>query len=863
MSGSTPMMEQYTAIKSRHRDEILFFRLGDFYEMFDADAKEASALLNLTLTRRGGRPMCGVPYHAAANYVARLLKLGRKVAICEQVAQAGGKGLFERKVTEVVSPGTVVDEGYLDKGRNSYLAAVGGGNAELSFCYMDLSTGEFMARSLPRARAADELRKELGRVQPAELLVQQSLLEEAGIAAAIMEREGLLVNKYPDWCFDAKESARNLAATLGAASLKGFGIEGQSPEIAAAGVILEYLRAGERGELPHVRGLRVYRDADYLGLDEATQRGLELVANSMDGSRKYSLLEVLDHTRTAMGARKLRSWIMRPLRDAGAIEARLDAVEALWRDQRSLSALREALAPVLDLERLASRIALGKAHPKDLAAVRSTIEACLAAEALLAEGARWKGEGREALTALAAELGRALKDDPSVLLADGDVIREGYDEALDGLRALRADSKSVLERYVEGEREASGIPSLRIKYNKIIGYFLEVSKSKGSAVPAHFVRRQSLVGGERYSTDRLVELETSINGAEEGMAAREKELFLALRERAKALIAPMQSLADHIAAVDCHASLAYAATVRAYVRPRLAGGTELVIEGGRHPVVEAYIPSGEFVPNALALGPGGASFALITGPNMAGKSTFLRQTALIVVMAQMGSFVPAASATVGVADRVFCRVGAQDNLARGESTFLVEMNETARILNSATERSLVIMDEVGRGTSTTDGLCIARAVAEHIMGAIGCRCLFATHYRELTQLSHPALENLSLEVSEEGGKIRFLKRVVRGPAAGSYGIHVATLAGIPGEVVARAEELQATMESESSIERMPSTGNVPTGAPAAEKKPSAPQASLFSEEELIISEIKSIDAERLTPLEALTRIAIWKKGLGA
>ncbi len=878
-------MEQYRAIKARHRDAILFFRLGDFYEMFFEDAIEASSILDLTLTHRQGEPMCGVPYHAARPYIARLLKRGRKIAICEQLSEPGaGKGIVERGVIEVVTPGTTVEEDFLDQSANNYLVAAcrpeTRRGARLCIAYLDVSTGEFRAFARPEEDSsgqAQALRTELYRLSPREMLVQQSLLEDKAIADAIGEIEGLVVGRYPDWSFDPDAASRDIARRFGVASLKGFGFEEAAPEMAAAGALLRYVDETARSGLPHLSPPLPYREDEYLSIDEGSRKNLEIVRNIGDSGRAFSLIAVLDYTKTAPGSRLLRNWLLQPLRSRTAAEERLEAVDYLYRDQRLLSSLREALGSVRDIERLASRVAMDKAHAKDLLALAESVRACAECGKLLrgrvAEAGPPPGlvpgdAEREALVrsgAVAALVESAIKDEPSILLTEGDLIREGYDGELDRLRSLKAGSRELLDSYIEEEKAATRIPALRVRFNRIIGYYLEVSKGKLDAVPPHFIRRQSLVAGERYTTARLTELESEMNGATERIVDLERRLFLDVREKAKAAVASMLALGRAWAARDCLASFAWAATARGYSRPRLVDEPILRIAEGRHPVVEAHLPDRSFVPNGISLDssvsrPEAPAFALITGPNMAGKSTFLRQTALIALMAQAGSFVPALDAEIGMIDKIYCRVGAQDNLARGESTFLVEMHETAFILNTATERSLVVMDEVGRGTSTIDGLAIAWAVSESILDSIRCRALFATHYHELTAIAHPRLRNFSLAVLEEADEVVFLKRLEGKPAEGSYGIHVAKLAGLPPAVLARARVIQAGLEAKelapSSDRALPSA---PRGEPGAIAK--AAQAGLFSPGDLVLAELSSIDTDRLTPLEALNRLSALKKRL--
>ncbi|HWP69192.1 MAG TPA: DNA mismatch repair protein MutS, partial [Rectinemataceae bacterium] len=784
------MLDQYRRIKAKYRDVILFFRLGDFYEMFFEDAIEASSLLDLTLTKRQGQPMCGIPYHAAKPYIGRLLKAGKKVAICEQLTAPSSRGIVERDVIEVVTPGTTIEEDFIEHGANNYLASVCSLDGRMCISCLDVSTGEFRAYSNPDGRegGVEFLRSELYRLAPREIIIQQSLYESPEIETMVRAMEGTLVERRPDWSFDREKALAQLKERFGVASLKGFGFADEAPELAAAGLLIEYLDENAKTRSPHIRALLPYDKDEFLSLDEATRRNLELVKNLSDSGKRDTLLSVLDKTKTSGGFRLLRQWILQPLRRRERIEARFDAVEFLYRDQLLLNDLRRRLGGVLDTERLVARLAMNKAHAKDLLALRDSVRASLSIQALLSEdgtpsllsgsiGDEIKGECASA----EATIDHAIKDDPSILITEGNLIRDGYSGELDRLRAIKKNSTRILEEYLEEEKASSGIQSLRIRYNKIIGYYLEVSKGKLDAVPSHFIRRQSLLAGERYTTDRLAELESEINGATEKIIDLEKRLFLEVRESLKQYIASMEIVAKCIAETDCLASYAQAATEGAYCRPQLREEPIISIQQGRHPVVEACLPVGAFVPNDLELDGDGKYFALITGPNMAGKSTMLRQTALIALMAHIGSFVPAESASIGLVDKIFCRVGAQDNLARGESTFLVEMHETAYILNTASRMSLVIMDEVGRGTGTLDGVSIAWAVSEHLLDTVRCRTLFATHYHELTSMDHPHMVNMSMAVLENEGEIVFLKKLKQGPAAGSYGLHVARLAGIPSQ----------------------------------------------------------------------------------
>ena len=747
------MLDQYRRIKREHQGEVLFFRLGDFYEMFAEDALEISALLNLTLTSRSGLPMCGIPYHAARSYIARLLKHGKKIAICEQLSDsAKGQKLMDRQVVEVITPGTTVDEDYLERGNSNYLAGLSALGGFLSFAYIDLSTGGFYATSFPFADSAERLRQELERLQVREMLIQESLLEEnAGIANAISDRPALVLNRWADWLFDKDRSRKRLQRQFGLSSLRSFGLEDDSPELLSAGALLDYLDDTAKSLLPHIRSISLYKDSEFVGIDESSQRNLELVRNLRDGDVHFSLLEVMDETRCSMGKRLLRRRLLHPLRDIDKIRLRLDMVETLYRNQGNLSVLRELLGKTPDLERLSSRLAMDKAHGKDMLAIKNALVSCktlkelrdalsLCCEAdtdtapdLLSGNTPPGGEEFNRLMELKDLLERSICDDPSILLTEGNLIREGYNPDLDQLRRLRDSGRQLLEAYLEEEKLATGISSLKIRYNRLIGYFFEVTKVHAGKVPGHFIRRQGVVGGERFSTERLAGLESDINGASDTIVELERKLFLEIRDKAKLHIGELAMEACRIAEMDVAQSLARAASVRAWVRPMVDDSNSLEIYEGRHPVVEAHLGRGEYIPNDIILGSdaGGKKdpfFAMITGPNMAGKSTYLRSAALITLMAQMGSFIPAREGRIGLCDRIYCRVGASDNLARGESTFLVEMNETAYILNTATERSLVIMDEVGRGTGTNDGLSIAWAVCEELLDRVRCRTFFATHY---------------------------------------------------------------------------------------------------------------------------------------
>jgi DNA mismatch repair protein MutS len=863
------MLDQYRRIKREHQGEVLFFRLGDFYEMFADDALEVSNLLNLTLTSRNGLPMCGLPYHAARSYIARLLRLGKKIAICEQLSEPGkGRGIIEREVVEVITPGTTVDDDYLEKGSSNYLSAFSAAGKFLSFAYIDLSTGDFHATSFPFEGAPERFRLEMERLQVKEIVVQESLLEEyPGLAEAILGRSGLVVNRWADWLFDQPRSRERLERQFGTASLKGFGLEEDAPEIISAGALLDYLDDTAKSLIPHVRTISLYGESEYVGIDESTQRNLELIRNLRDGDVRFSLLEVLDETKTSMGRRLLKWRVLHPLQDLTRINKRLDMVETLYHDQKYLVSLRDLLGKTPDLERLSSRLAMDRAHGKDMLSIKNALAAFKAVEGLSKElnlgfeasSASLDSKGFDRLMELMALLERGIADDPSILLTEGNLIKKGFNAELDTIRQFRDNGRKMLETYLEEERQATGIPSLKIQHNRFLGYFFEVTKTNLSKVPPRFIRRQNIVSGERFTTDKLAALESEINGASDKVIELEKKLFVEIRNKAKTLIPELSASARRIAELDTAQSLAWAATGQGWIRPLVDTSNRIRVSESRHPVVEAHLQRGEFIPNGISLEGDKVSFALITGPNMAGKSTYLRQTALLVIMAQMGSFVPAREAEIGMVDRIYCRVGAADNLARGESTFLVEMNETAYILHTATEKSLVIMDEVGRGTGTNDGLSIAWAVCEELLDNIKCRTLFATHYHELSLIVHPALANRSMEVLDRNGEIVFLRKLKEGSTAESYGLPVARLAGLPERVLQRAGRIMARLkENEKAFHEALPDGSRPAGDEKASPPEQSPTGERAEKADAVIGDILSLEPDRMTPLDALHRIHAWR-----
>lgn len=860
----TPLMVQYLSIKEQHKNEVLFFRLGDFYEMFNEDALEVSRLLNLTLTHRASQPMCGIPYHAAKVYIARLLRCGKKIAICEQTGDVHAKGLTERKVIEVITPGTAVESEYLDGGSNNFLACLCVQKSKAGFAYIDVTTADFFATSWRACEMAENFPKELGRCHARELLLPQSLESDSLIQEVLRENENLSVSYYPDWNFDQNLSYRRLLSQFGTASLQPFSLDAQSPEVAPAGFLLDYLQKTAVTSSPHVSGIKVYKDSQFVIMDDSSRRNLEVVQNMRDGGAQFSLLECVSNTETAMGKRMLRSWLLYPLKDVEEIISRQNHVGLFVKDRNLLEYVHEKLGDVLDVERLAGRIAMERAHAKDLQALRSSLEAWLEIRTHL-EGYDFAKTDFSAAVQIVNLIKSSILDDPATSLTEGRIIRDGWSKELDEYRNIHDNVNKILAEYAEEEKAKTGIQNLRIRNNNLTGYYIEISRGKAEKIPPHFILRRALTNADRYTTVRLQEIEKEIGEASLKIIETERDLFLEIRSRLAAQTNYLLQTAHEIAYADVTSALAKTAVMYDWTCPAVDGSKNFVIKGGRHPVVEMHLPAGEFVPNDIELSSEDdgnlPSFALITGPNMAGKSTYLRQNALISLLAQIGSFVPAKEARLGVVDRIFCRVGASDNLARGESTFLVEMTETAYILRGATERSLVIMDEVGRGTSTEDGLSIAWAVSEHLLNTIKCKTLFATHYHELTRLDHPRLRLLCMDVREENDKVVFLRKIKEGASENSYGIHVASLAGIPESVIRRANDILARVQQASDVEKENSAIAETARTSAEPPAKSLTMPGLFSDEEMVLDEILSADPDNLTPREALDLVARWKKQL--
>ena len=835
----TPLMQQYRDLKARHPQAILFFRMGDFYEMFEDDAKLAARELGLTLTSRnnGGAaevPLAGVPVKAATEYLRRLIAKGHRVAIAEQIEDPKlAKGVVRRAVVETVTPGTVLTDDWLVKNRNNYVLALDPRGAATGLAALDITTGALILEVVP----AGDLEPALARYEARELV----LPADCSVPAAhttITSREA--------WEFDADLAREDLTRTYGLASLDGLGVAAEdAPALGAAGALLRYARELKPGGLPHLAHPTIVRRGDVLPLDEMTRRNLELVEPLRAGAEGATLLDVIDRTLTPMGGRLLRRWLLAPLVEPAAINARLDAVETLLADGRGRERLREALDGVRDLERLASRAALGRATPRELGALRDSIQRLPDVA-----GAHTLSLTLDLLADIGAELGRALVERPPAQLDEGDAIQAGYDRELDDLKATRDGGKQYIAALQARERERTGIGSLKVGFNKVFGYYIEVTHTHRERIPADYERRQTLTGAERYVTPELKQYEAKVLGAEERIATREAEVVDQLRRRVGAEITRVQASAAVLAQLDVWAALADVAERERYVRPEITADFTLELEGSRHPVVERMTARETFIPNDVLLDEAGRVI-LLTGPNMAGKSTLLRQVGLCVVLAQIGSFVPCRRAKIGVVDRLFTRVGASDNLVRGQSTFMVEMSETSAILHAATARSLVLLDEIGRGTSTYDGVAIAWAVTESLHNTIGCKTIFATHYHELTQLTEELehVRNFNVAVREVGDEIVFLHRLEPGGADRSYGIHVGRLAGLPDLVVTRAWQVLKLLEA---------------GHHVARQRPPVPldakQLGLFAPPaDPLLLELDGLDVNTLSPLDALNRLAAWKK----
>ena len=893
----TPLMRQYWKIKDRHPGALLLFRMGDFYETFEDDAVVVADVLGITLTKRGNGaaeeiPLAGFPHHALDQHLPKLVQAGHRVAVCEQLEDPKqARTIVKRGVVEVVTPGVAFRDPLLDARRSTYLAAVAWGEGRergtVGLAFADASTGEFYVTEAP----AESLGSLLQTVAPAEVVVDKRHVDRLRQALAAVQggEPPFAVTRQEDWVFGLDFATETLLRHFQTHSLKGFGLDGLATGVVAAGAALFYLGETQKGRIPHIRRIRRYRHTDHVSLDPATKRNLELIGARQDGRKDGSLVGVMDATQTPMGGRMLRQWLVRPLRDVGRITSRLDAVDALHQDARCRSAVRHELRHVGDLERLCGKVCTGRATPRDLVTLGATLRRVPPVQAVLADRDGLLGRLRDTLTPCldtAEAIAETLVDEPPASLAAGGTIRAGVDDELDRLRDVAGNGKQFLTELQAREAKRTGIPSLKVNYNKVFGYYLEVTNAHKDKAPAEWIRKQTLVNAERYVTPELKEYEETILTAQDRIQALEARLVEALRQSVADAVAPIQVNARALATLDVLTGFAEVAERNGYVRPTVDDSAVLDIEDGRHPVVEQMLPAGEaFIPNSVRLAaPLGedarvadeaGQVLLITGPNMAGKSVVLRQTALVVLLAQVGSFVPARRARVGVVDALFTRVGASDNLAAGESTFLVEMNETANILNNATARSLVLLDEVGRGTSTFDGLSLAWAIVEHLheTPAVAARTLFATHYHELDALSArlARVKSFSVRVREHQGRVVFLRTLVPGGADHSYGIEVARMAGLPPSVVARAKDVLRHLEANDVAAEVGVAGAAPAGngMPAGSRgdladlpQPHDLPVALAAPDPIatdVLDHLGRLDPDRMTPIEALMALSDLKR----
>ena len=868
MSAVTPMMQHYIKTKEEYEDCILFYRLGDFYEMFFEDAETVSRELELTLTGKDcglteRAPMCGVPFHAADNYINRLVEKGYKVAICEQMEDPRlAKGIVKREVIRVVTPGTNLYTQALDETKNNYIMSVAYISNRFGIAFADVTTGAFMVTEVEKLR---NLLDELYKFSPAELICNEAFCMSGVDPEELRNRLHLSVSALDNWYFDDDLCQRTLKDHFHVGTLEGLGLKDYDCATIAAGALLTYLLETQKNSLDHMRKITPYVTDKYMLIDSSTRRNLELTETMREKEKRGSLLWVLDKTKTAMGARMLRSFIEQPLIEEEAINQRLDAVEEINRQEMDREEIREYLGPVYDLERLISRVSYQSANPRDLIAFKTSIGMIPPIRRLLGQFQSKEletiYEDMDELQDLYQVLDKAIVEDPPLAMKEGGIIKDGYDRQIDDYRQAKTKGKTWLAELEAEEKEKTGIKNLKIKYNKVFGYYLEVTNSFKDMVPDYYTRKQTLTNAERYITPRLKELEDMILGAEDKLYALEYDRFAEIRNMIAQEVERIQKTARAIAKLDAYLSMALVASRNQYVRPKINTRGVIDIKDGRHPVVEKMITNDMFIPNDTYLDNGKNRISVITGPNMAGKSTYMRQTALIVLMAQIGSFVPASKANIGIVDRIFTRVGASDDLASGQSTFMVEMTEVANILRNATSKSLLILDEIGRGTSTFDGLSIAWAVIEHISNPklLGAKTLFATHYHELTELEGklPGVNNYCIAVKERGDDIVFLRKIVKGGADKSYGIQVAKLAGVPDSVINRAKELVEELVSAditSTVKDIASEGKKSKAKPPVHyDEVDMEQISLFDtvKDDDVLEELKSIKIDELRPVDAL------------
>jgi len=848
--SQTPLMKQYYKIKAQYADMVLFFRLGDFYEMFDDDAVDVSSLLNLTLTHKGTSPMCGIPYHAARNYIKRLLDLGKKIAICEQTElPQSGKSLAKREVVRIITPATVVDEDFLSNTDFNYILC-----AYRTYCaWCDISTGDFRLRNLDPDRRIASLRTVIGQLSPKEILVCDDEYYTDAVLKETVDQCGAMLTRLPSWYFKQKDCEKLLCSQAGVNSLSAYGIPPADKVVCPAGALLKYVIDTSRSSVAHLTDYRLETDDAYVGIDEASRRNLEIFHNLRDGTSRTSLFSTINRCKTAGGTRLFRSWLSFPLRDIGRIRERQENVRFFYNNESELSRVRTLISSAPDLNRLATRILLKRAVPHDLTALRQAVVTFLEMVSVnpdhykrLFAPCLFDDDSVNRTVSLSQEIERAINPLFLGQFNPGQVILAGYDAQLDQMRSLRDNSDALLKTYLEEEKQNSGITILKLGYNRVFGYYLEVPNGQLSRVPQHFFRRQTLVNGERFTTEQLRAYEQEILHAQSDAEQRELELYQNLLERAATVSVVIDAMGSFMNLVDVYQALATLAVDSSYVCPKMTEDDVLLIRNGRHPVVEHVLGPGKFVPNDLDMN---MRFSLITGPNMAGKSTYLRQNALIILLAHTGSFVPASEAVIGLTDRIFCRVGASDNLSGGESTFLVEMQETAFILRTCTARSFVIVDEIGRGTSTQDGMSIAWAVMKELIQC-SCRTLFATHYHELTMVDTQGIRLLTLDVQENGNRIVFLRKVKEGVANSSYGIHVARMAGIPSRVVKNAASFQKKHFSDYG----PQTESLFTSGDVCQI-PSYTDPAVLE----ILNTLRESNPDNMTPLQAMLLLSRLKE----
>ncbi|MBR3298203.1 MAG: DNA mismatch repair protein MutS [Clostridia bacterium] len=869
MASLTPMMRQYLEMKEKYNDCLLFFRLGDFYEMFFDDTVTASRELELTLTGRDcglpeRAPMCGVPYHSVNTYITRLIQKGYKVAICEQLTDpALSNGLVERDVIRVITPGTVIEEQMLDERQNNYIAAVcaqgKSGSTEYSLAYCDVSTGEFYVMSVSGANSSNELFNELTRISPRELIIHENVLADELLAKRIKSK--FYIEQQDQRAFDIARGQQRLLAHFGVATLSGFGIKDNSFDVSSPGALLRYLEETQKNALSHIRRMIRLVGSEYMSLDASTRLNLELTDPiRFDGNRKFTLLNVLDKTKTAMGGRLLRRWIEQPLQNEAAINERLDSVEAMHFAAAEREVLSDLLSKIYDIERLSSRIAYGTVTPRDCIALSNTLavlpDLLMITLCFKKQRTAYIADNLDLMDDILKLLTAAISPDAPASAKDGGVIRSGYNKQIDELRDLAENGEKWIRGFEAAEKERTGIKTLKVGYNRVFGYYIEVSKSFVGGVPLEYQRKQTLANAERYVTPQLKDTEEKLLGAKEHCLQLEAKLFTEIKEKLLACLDRLKKDSELISELDALCSLAKVACANNYSRPKINTSGRISIKDGRHPVVELSMKD-EFIPNSTEMNMNADRLIILTGPNMAGKSTYMRQVALITLMAHIGSFVPASSANIAITDRIFTRVGASDSLSTGQSTFMVEMSEMANILNNATKRSLLILDEIGRGTSTFDGLSIAWAVLEHISDTFKCgaKALFATHYHELTELEGKldGVKNYRISVKEIGDSIIFLRKIVRGGADKSFGIQVAKLAGLPDQLIERAKSILSELEESDVAKAASRVGPEKTDEQVSLLAP-VNGAEQGDSESSIVFDLSRMDVERMTPMEALAKL---------